>query len=262
VALGYKAGYNETGSNKLYIANTDTSTPLIYGEFDTKKIVINGQLKAVAQSATAQDLIVGGTSNTTIGDDGYISSNPNYLGSDLFLRSYDALVVQLDYDNNESGNFEIKNGAGNVVFDVSEAGNVRVNGSLVHSSDRRLKKDIEALPYGLKEILQLQPKAYNWKDREQNHKSLGLIAQDVQPIISELVSKANDKQQTLGVSYTELIPVLINAIKEQQKIISKLKTQVNTGQATIATQQELMQDLLTRVKAIEEKQENTISNNN
>lgn len=33
VYLGYKAGYNETGSNKLYIANSDTTTPLIYGLF-------------------------------------------------------------------------------------------------------------------------------------------------------------------------------------------------------------------------------------
>jgi hypothetical protein len=262
VALGYKAGYYETGSNKLYIANSNTTTPLIYGEFDTKKLVVNGQLTAVANTNTTLDLIVGGTSNSTIGDNGYISSNPNYSSSDLFLRSYDALVIQLDYDNNESGNFQIKNGAGAVVFDVSEAGDVRVNGTLTHSSDRRLKKDIETLPYGLKEILQLQPKAYNWKDREQNHKSLGLIAQEVQPIISEVVSKANDKQQTLGVSYTALIPVLINAIKEQQKVINKLKTQVDTDQATITTQQELMQDLLTRVKNIEDKQENTISDNN
>jgi len=263
VALGYRAGYNETGSNKLYIANSNTTIPLIYGDFNTKKMIVNGQLTALARNSdTALDLIIGGTENTTLGDDGYISSNPNYASSDLFLRSYDAFVVQLDYDNNESGNFEIKNGAGTVVFDVNEAGDVRVNGSLIHASDRRLKKDIETLPYGLSEILQLQPKAYNWKDRDQDHKSLGLIAQEVQPIISEVVSKTDDAQQTLGISYTELIPVLINAIKEQQEIINKLKAQVNTDQATITNQQEMMQALLIRVKAIEDKQEEILTDNN
>jgi len=35
VFIGYNAGYNETGSNKLYISNSDTSSPLVYGEFDT-----------------------------------------------------------------------------------------------------------------------------------------------------------------------------------------------------------------------------------
>ncbi len=42
VFIGYQAGANETGSNKLYITNTYTSTPLIYGEFDTGYLKVNG----------------------------------------------------------------------------------------------------------------------------------------------------------------------------------------------------------------------------
>jgi hypothetical protein len=44
VFLGYEAGYNETGSNKLYIENSTASTPLIYGEFDNNLLRINGTL--------------------------------------------------------------------------------------------------------------------------------------------------------------------------------------------------------------------------
>ncbi|MGE5341622.1 MAG: tail fiber domain-containing protein [Candidatus Omnitrophota bacterium] len=44
VFLGYQAGYNETGSNKLYIANSNTATPLIYGEFDNALLTVNGKL--------------------------------------------------------------------------------------------------------------------------------------------------------------------------------------------------------------------------
>lgn len=44
VAIGYQAGYNETGSNKLYIENSNSSSPLIYGEFDTDLLRINGTL--------------------------------------------------------------------------------------------------------------------------------------------------------------------------------------------------------------------------
>jgi hypothetical protein len=40
VFLGYKAGYNETGSNKLYIANSDVNPPLIYGDFSTGRVGI------------------------------------------------------------------------------------------------------------------------------------------------------------------------------------------------------------------------------
>jgi hypothetical protein len=44
VAIGYKAGYNETGSNKLYIDNSETSTPLIWGDFNTNILNVNGRM--------------------------------------------------------------------------------------------------------------------------------------------------------------------------------------------------------------------------
>ncbi|MDR6805369.1 hypothetical protein J2Y45_002322 [Dyadobacter sp. BE34] len=44
VAVGYKAGFKELGNNKLYIANSDTIQPLIYGEFDAGKLVLNGKV--------------------------------------------------------------------------------------------------------------------------------------------------------------------------------------------------------------------------
>lgn len=44
IFLGNQAGFNETGSNKLYIANSDTANPLIYGEFDNNLLRINGSL--------------------------------------------------------------------------------------------------------------------------------------------------------------------------------------------------------------------------
>ena len=45
IFIGNNSGANETGSNKLYISNSDTATPLIYGEFDNQKLQINGELR-------------------------------------------------------------------------------------------------------------------------------------------------------------------------------------------------------------------------
>jgi hypothetical protein len=42
--IGHKAGYNETGSNKLYISNGDTASPLIHGDFSSGEVTINGNL--------------------------------------------------------------------------------------------------------------------------------------------------------------------------------------------------------------------------
>ena len=59
IFLGYQAGYNEAGSNKLYIENSNSATPLIYGEFDTNLVRANGNLEV---SGTVK--IEGGTPGT------------------------------------------------------------------------------------------------------------------------------------------------------------------------------------------------------
>jgi hypothetical protein len=99
-----------------------------------------------------------------------------------------------------------------------------VNGT-VQTSDGRLKKDINDIPYGLNSILKLRPVTFKWKEGNQNV-NLGLIAQDVQKVIPEVVDVGDDKDKTLGLNYSELIPVLVSAIKEQQKEIEELKKKV------------------------------------
>lgn len=105
-----------------------------------------------------------------------------------------------------------------------------VNGT-IQTSDRRLKKDINDIPYGLNSILKLHPVSFKWKKGNQNV-NLGLIAQDVQKVIPEVVDIGDDKDKTLGLNYSELIPVLISAIKEQQKEIEELEKKVEQMTST------------------------------
>jgi hypothetical protein len=95
------------------------------------------------------------------------------------------------------------------------------------SSDRRLKTNINDLQYGLKEILALEPVSYNWKTTPAVDKQIGLIAQDTKKTIPEIVS-GNEETGKLSINYTELIPVLINAIKEQQQQIDLLKKDIES----------------------------------
>jgi hypothetical protein len=140
----------------------------------------------------------------TGGSDANLSSGSGYL----VLGNSDGINLVLD----ENEIIARSNGSTSRLYLQKDGGDVSVGGSVVHSSDRRLKKDITELPYGLKEVLKLQPKSYYWKNRAQEQKSLGLIVQDVQSIIGEVVTVQDDKDKTLGISYTELIPVLINTI--------------------------------------------------
>ena len=80
VFIGYKAGYSETGSNKLYISNSNTTTPLIYGDFSTSTLRANGTLEIgdpastgyafpTATGTTGQILKVDANGDLVFGDD-------------------------------------------------------------------------------------------------------------------------------------------------------------------------------------------------
>ncbi|HMI08463.1 MAG TPA: tail fiber domain-containing protein, partial [Flavobacterium sp.] len=88
-------------------------------------------------------------------------------------------------------------------------------------SDKRLKDNIRALRYGLDEIMRLNPVSYFYKADIEKKNRLGLIAQETERIVPEVVSTGTDANQTKAINYSELIPVLIKAIQEQQQLIEK-----------------------------------------
>jgi hypothetical protein len=95
------------------------------------------------------------------------------------------------------------------------------------NSDERRKENIQLINYGLKEVLQLFPKKFNYKIDEYKKIYLGFIAQDVLPIIPEAVqSDIDDNEQYYAMNYDNLVPVLVNAIKEQQLQIDQLKAEI------------------------------------
>jgi hypothetical protein len=99
-----------------------------------------------------------------------------------------------------------------------------VNGT-IQTSDARLKKNIKNLPYGLTEILKLKPVSYNWIDPSMPGNKIGLLAQDVKLVIPEVVV-GDEKKENLGMNYAEMVPVLINAIKDLNKEIETLENQI------------------------------------
>lgn len=99
-------------------------------------------------------------------------------------------------------------------------------------SDMRYKINVNPLHYGLEQISQLNPISYVY-NYPPNHISagdksthLGLSAQEVQSIMPELVHNMVDKDM-LAITMVEMIPVLVNAIKQQQVQIEDLKNQIN-----------------------------------
>lgn len=93
------------------------------------------------------------------------------------------------------------------------------NGGTYSTSDRRAKDNIRSLEYGLKDILKLMPKKFEMK--KDGSTSIGLIAQEVNEIIPEVVAQISDEY--LGINYSLLVSVLINAVKELKEEIEELK---------------------------------------
>lgn len=94
-------------------------------------------------------------------------------------------------------------------------------------SDRRAKSNIRNLGYGLSEVMQLRPVSYSYNNQPNGRKKLGLVAQEVQAVVNEAVTAGKNSEEMMSMNYTELIPVLIKAIQEQQAEIEALKKALN-----------------------------------
>ena len=136
--------------------------------------------------------------------------------------------------------------------------------AFVTTSDRREKSNIKAMTYGLNEIMKLSPVSYTYTRDTRGETKLGLVAQDVLPLIKEVV-KTHDYKFTkesptimekvelerLGINYQELIPVLIKAIQEQQSQVNHLQELVIKQSKALQIQEKHTQDLEATLKQIQ-----------
>jgi len=94
-------------------------------------------------------------------------------------------------------------------------------------SDETRKIIIEPITGGLEKIATLRTVIGRLKTDEEDVRRPYLIAQDVQKVLPEAVTETEDKEGTvLGLSYTEVIPLLVNAIQELKAEVDSLKTQL------------------------------------
>jgi hypothetical protein len=211
--LGYNAGYNETGSNKLYIDNSNTTSPLIYGEFDNNIVTINGKLGigtktpaySVELDTTGENAAI--AAKRTDGATNFMSATESYAQFGAVSNHPVRILVNSAWKMilNTDGSLSMANGA-----------SCTTGGVWTNASSRELKENIEDLhPVEAVEALnRLNPVKYNYKvDKDDKH--VGFIAEDV----PELVATADRK----GMSPMDVIAVLTRVVQEQQKIIADLQ---------------------------------------
>ena len=101
---------------------------------------------------------------------------------------------------------------------ISNSGSI-TSATYFYSSDAALKEDIQTIENPLEKVQALRGVSYKWKDT--GRKDIGLVADEVQEVLPELVVENEHKQMDYG----HMIGLLVEAIKEQQKEIEELKCQ-------------------------------------
>ncbi|RYG54621.1 MAG: tail fiber domain-containing protein, partial [Chitinophagaceae bacterium] len=112
----------------------------------------------------------------------------------------------------------------------------------IQTSDQREKNNINDLNYGLREIMKLRPVSFHWNKNPELGRRIGFIAQEVEPVLKEVVVKGDlpgaekekrddgtevtgDANDKMGVFYSDIVPVAVKAIQEQQHQIETLKAE-------------------------------------
>ena len=266
VFLGYQTGYNELGSNRLYIANSTTTTPLIYGEFDTPKVILNGNLEVVGPNAGLVRLTDVNTNSTTKGARLVLNhynnaSLPVYLFGAASTPSQNFVAfgggnaignaaTQLDFFTAPTTTTTVGtsrmtiNGAGNIGMGVTaplyplhmaSGALVTSGGVWTNASSRDYKENIKDL--STKEaslaLASLTPVTYNYKvDKNQGH--VGFIAEDV----PELVATKDRK----GLSPMDIVAVLTKVTQEQQRAIEDHQKVAQEQQRALQAQERVNQE--------------------
>jgi len=165
-----------------------------------------GVLKA-DWSGTSYETLTWGPSGITVAGYGNFGDNVEVRDGDVIVKTGSTTTAQI-YEN------------GNGVF----SGDLTSNGSF---SDKRLKENIVPLEQGLKEVNQIKTYKFNYKNRPEDTLP-GVIAQEIEKILPEVVYNIEMEDDTYkAVRYQQIVPVLIEAIKELTEKVNVLENRLN-----------------------------------
>ncbi len=243
-------GAINSGSITSGFGNIDTGSSTITTTGAITGGTLTGTLQTAAQTnitsvgtltaLTVDDITIDGS---TISDAGDITID---VAGDIILDADGSQVIFADggtnmgeITNDGSSNFVIRplvqdkdflvkgNDGGSAItaltLDMSNAGAATFNNDVTAFSDKRLKTDISNIENGIEKVMQMQGVHYKRNDVEDAKPQIGVLAQDMEAIVPEVVLTADDEMQTKSVDYGKLTAVLIEAIKDLKAEIDELK---------------------------------------
>ena len=167
----------------------------------------------------AGDIVLDAGGDEVIFKDG--STNVGHISLDSDNLTIKSLVSDKDmiFQGNDGGS-----GITALTLDMSAAGAATFNNDVTAFSDNRFKEDIETIPDGLSKVCKLRGVTYNRIDIENyGDRHMGVIAQEVEKIIPEVVKTDKSKEKIKSVAYGNMVGLLIEAIKDLKNEVDELK---------------------------------------
>ena len=157
------------------------------------------------------------------GNDVIFSSGGTAIGhitnssSDLVIESK-VSDKDMIFKGNDGGS-----GVTALTLDMSGAGAATFNNDVTAFSDKRLKTDIKNIDDALSKVMKMQGVYYKRNDIQDAKEQVGVLAQDMEEILPQVVITADDDIKTKSVDYGKLTSVLIESIKQLKTEIDELK---------------------------------------
>lgn len=156
-------------------------------------------------------------------------------GNALTVTSQQSIGAIITGGNNSSDIIQLKKGS-NIEAKLDTSGNWHVDADVIAyststASDKKLKTNISTLTDALDKTIKLRGVNFDWIDENKPNNQVGFIAQEVEKVLPEVVKNVetlNKENEThKAVDYAAVVPLLVEAIKEQQKQIDELKSIIN-----------------------------------
>jgi hypothetical protein len=207
----------------------------VYTNGNNERARIDSSGNLLVGTTTAIGKVTSDNTSTTANNGVFRSGVNSYTGNNLISSSYTAAGTGWNIFLGQSGNgSSVTN---NCIFILGNGNVQNQNNSYGAISDIKLKENIVDATPKLDKLMQVRVRNYNLKGEYQQHKQLGVIAQELEAVFPAMIEEVPDKDMegnelgtiTKTVKYSVFVPMLIKALQEQQAIIESLKARLDAA---------------------------------
>ena len=136
------------------------------------------------------------------------------------------LIQGKDGTGGDQGTITLNPGNSTQIQLNGSTGIISAGGPLNTSSSISIKENVQSFTNGLEAVMNMKPVSYNRKKQPKENREIGFIAEEMEQSFPQVVHN-NSGNDIKGISYQEIIPVLVSALQEQQKKIDQLESKIS-----------------------------------